>query len=713
MSGAPVNDACSGAIALPTPSSTTSCINAVTGSTLGASPSPESAPSCSATGTNDDVWYTFVATSSAHTVLVSNATNTTAAAVYTGSCGTMTQVASACGSGTGSALATGLTAGNTYYVRVYTTSATVGIYSNFDICVLSAPANDNCTGAQALTVSTSNSCSAATTGSTLGATATVGEATSSCSVSGIADDVWYSFVATATTHTVSLGDPSTTTAATVYSGSCGGLTQVACASTNTIATGLTIGNTYFVRVYSTSTTIGTYSIFNICIGVLPSNDNCANATSLTASTGITCNAVAGSTLGATATAGETAPTCSATGINDDVWYSFTATATSHYVSILNATNTTAAAVYSGACGSLVQVSCANTTTAATGLTIGSVYYVRVYTTVATATTYSNFDICVTGPPTNDECANATTITGGVSVNGSTTGATQTLAPEICGTVTGSSAVDVWYQFTASASGSAIITVSNVAATLDAVVQVYSGACGAFTVIGCADGPGLAGTETVTLNGLVAGQTYYFRVYGFSAGTGSFTVTVAGGAVPITLEYFNGNRQNNGNLLQWKVNCTNTASATMVLERSTNQVNFEPVHSITAPAARCLQPFSYVDGRPLAGINYYRLKSVDSDGKVTYSSIIAILNKARGMEIVSMLPNPVNSIAILNVTSATASKMQLVVTDIAGRQLENRTVSLIAGSNQLPLNFAKLASGVYYLTGASEDGDKKTIRFVKE
>jgi hypothetical protein len=344
------------------------------------------------------------------------------------------------------------------------------------------------------------------------------------------------------------------------------------------------------------------------------------------------------------------------------------------------------------------------------------YTLRLFTGGTGNTAAFNFCLQDLPPvPANDECANATVITGGIPVVGNTLSATQSLPPEICGTATGSSAVDVWYQFTATASGSAIITVNNVATALDAVIQVYSGTCGAFTVIGCADGPAGGGTETVTLNGLVGGQTYYFRVYGYNAGAGTFTVTVSGGAVPITLEYFTGTKQNNGasHLLQWKVNCANTASATMILERSANQVNFEPVHSITAPASRCLQPFSYVDGRPLTGINYYRLKSVDSDGKVTYSSIIAILNKARGLEIVSMLPNPVSSIAILNVSSATASKMQLVVTDIAGRQLESRTVTLIAGSNQLPLNFAKLASGVYYLTGASEDGEKMTIKFVKE
>lgn len=708
----PVNDDCAASISL-TASATNQCGITVHGNTQGATQSTQAVPSCSATAYGDDVWYSFVATGTVHTVLLSNETSTTAAAVYSGaSCGTLTQVSGACASGF--ALATGLTVGNTYYVRVYSTSTVLGTFSEFDICVVSAPANDNCSGAQPLTISANNSCSSPVMGTTVGATPSSSETAPTCSATGINDDVWYSFVATATSHSVSLIDPSAGSAAAVYSGSCGGLTQVACASDNLVVNGLTINNTYYVRVYTTSVTVGTDATFGICIGAAaPGNDNCNSAFPLTASSNPTCNSVAGSTVGATASSGETAPTCSATGINDDVWYSFIATAAIHTATVSNATNTTAVSIYSGTCGSLLEEICGTSTATATGLMIGNLYYVRVYTTTSIATTFSTFDICITAPPANDNCPAATNLTSGVVVNGTTSNATQSMAPEICGTVTASTAADVWYQFTAIQNGGALVNVSNVASTLDAVVQVYSGNCGSLANIGCADGPGLGGSETVTLNGLVSGQTYYLRVFGFTSGTGSFSITLAAGAVPITIEYFTGNKQNSGHLLQWKVNCTNTSSATMILERSTNQVNFEAIHSINAPAVRCLQPFNFVDGRPLAGTNYYRLKSIDADGKISYSSIVAIINKARGLEIVSMMPNPVHLNAVINITSATASKMQMVITDIAGRQLESKTVSLIAGSNRVPLSCAKLSSGVYYLVGYTEDGGKKTIKFVKE
>lgn len=715
VSGAPANDECTGAISL-TPSANQVCSGSIAGSTSGASASNETAPSCSATGTNDDVWYSFVATSASHNVVISNATNTTAAAVYSGSCGSLVQVANACGSGAdGSAAATGLTIGNLYYVRVYTTASTL-TFSNFDICIISGgPANDNCGNAQALTVSADNSCTNAVAGSTLGATASV-ETAPSCSATGVNDDVWYSFTATQTTHVISLNNATATTAAAVYSGSCGSLTQVtgACASTNVVAAALTVGNVYYVRVYTTSTTTGTYSNFDICIGVLPPNDNCANASTLVASPDGNCNAVFGTTAGATQTAGETAPTCSAGGINDDVWYTFTATATTHIVSITNASSTTAAAVYSGSCGSLVEIVCTSTTATATNLTIGNVYYVRVYTTSTTASTYANFNICISGVPVNNECASSATLTGGIPVNGNTTGATQSQAPETCGTATATAANDVWYQFTASSSGSAVIVVNNVAAALDVVVHVYSGACGSLTNIGCADGPGDGGTETVTLNGLVAGQTYYVRVYGFAAGDiGTFTITVSGAALPVAIEYFNGNKQNNGNTLQWKLNCIQSLDTKVVLERSIDGRRFEPVYSENITAARCQQPFLYNDASPKAGLNYYRLKITDADGKVTYSNIVAILNKLKGVEIVSLSPNPVYNTAILNVVTADATRSEIIMTDLTGRQIQKLSYNLMKGDNKIPVAVNKLSAGLYYLTITTSEGESKTTRFVKE
>jgi hypothetical protein len=199
------------------------------------------------------------------------------------------------------------------------------------------------------------------------------------------------------------------------------------------------------------------------------------------------------------------------------------------------------------------------------------------------------------------------------------------------------------------------------------------------------------------------------------GMSGFSEFGIGGSItslPITIQYFKGSKQNSGNLLEWKVTCTNSPSATMLLERSADGRIFYPVHSITATALRCLQPFNYTDGSPKAGINYYRLKTVDIDGRGTNSNILAILNKEKGFDIVSVMPNPVKDIAVLSVASATASKMEIVITDISGKQVSKQTVSLIAGSNQVPLDFKNLSNGAYQVTGYTLDGQAKTLQFIK-
>src|SRR5690606_31015270 len=108
--------------------------------------------------------------------------------------------------------------------------------------------------------------------------------------------------------------------------------------------------------------------------------------------------------------------CFATGINDDVWYSFVATGTSHIISYTNLSGSSdmITQVYSGTCGSLVPVVCSDPETVnVSGLTAGQTYFVRVYTWSSSASTRSTFNICVgtpPPPPANDDCAGAIALT---------------------------------------------------------------------------------------------------------------------------------------------------------------------------------------------------------------------------------------------------------------------------------------------------------------
>ncbi len=185
-------------------------------------------------------------------------------------------------------------------------------------------------------------------------------------------------------------------------------------------------------------------------------------------------------------------------------------------------------------------------------------------------------------------------------------------------------------------------------------------------------------------------------------------------LPITFNYLNGIKQGSNHLLTWSVTCNTTPRATLSLERSADARNFSSIYSITATALRCQQPFDYSDAQPLNGMNYYRLKMTDADGKITYSNTIALLNAAKGFELMSIAPNPVTGGTFkLNATAATPTKMELVISDMMGRVVKRQTVSLIAGYNSINMNITNLAAGTYNIYGTAADDRSGVMRFVKQ
>ncbi|MBX2933817.1 MAG: T9SS type A sorting domain-containing protein [Ferruginibacter sp.] len=185
-------------------------------------------------------------------------------------------------------------------------------------------------------------------------------------------------------------------------------------------------------------------------------------------------------------------------------------------------------------------------------------------------------------------------------------------------------------------------------------------------------------------------------------------------LPIAINYFKGIKQGNSHLLNWKVTCISTPSTTMVLQRSSNGQLFTDINSITADAARCNQPFTYTDAAPLPGINYYRLKITDADGKVSYSATVALLNETKGIRIISIAPNPVvNQTLLLNITSAKTTQLGINIFDMQGRLVSRQALTLIAGYSSLPVQVGSLAPGTYTIGTFAEGEQAIKIRFVKQ
>jgi hypothetical protein len=547
----PDNDECSGALAL-TINSDGSCTIFTSGTILAATASSVDETSCFGTE-DDDVWYSFVAENSSHTISLNNVAGTTTDlfhSLWTGDCSSLTLVPGTC-SDNNYSTPIGLIVGETYYLRVFTYTATPDQTSTFDVCIGTPPpppANDECDGAIALSINPGATCDIFTSATIQSATPSAVDATSCFGSED--DDVWFSFVAENTAHTINLNNVAGSTTDlfhSLWTGDCASLTLVPGTCTDpdySTPTGLIVGQTYYLRVNTYTTTTGQTTTFDVCIGTPPpppANDECDGAIALDVNPDASCAIFTSTTIQSATPSAVDAAGCGGTE-DDDVWFSFVATDIFQAISLINVAGSTTDlyhSLWTGDCASLTLVpgSCSdNNASTPTGLVAGETYYLRVYTSTATTGQTSTFDVCVgtpPPPPANDDCSGAIELTAGGTISsfpetGSTVSATNSVGLPVLTCVPTNRSNDVWYTVTVPDSGTLTVETDTAPGTLmtDTVLSVFSGTCGALTEVGCDDDAGNANFSKIVLTGLTPGEVLYVGVwkYGNFGSDGEFQLS---------------------------------------------------------------------------------------------------------------------------------------------------------------------------------------------
>ena len=260
----PVNDECENAIAIPV-NPTKEATLFVSGNTLGATRSiPNTQPICPG-NTDDDVWFSFTSTSTTHIITISNIVGGTTDinhALYAGNdCTTIAQLYC---SNPNYSIATNLVVGTTYKIRIYTNGGNIGQSATFDLAITTPPAitNDESVNAMPVIVNNSPLCEITTSGSLAGATASAEIGTCQGTED---DDVWFSFVANATLLGIQFTNITGGDLLLGHALYTADLTLLTCSSANQItAQDLSIGQTYIIRVWSTSNVLQDIS-FDVCI----------------------------------------------------------------------------------------------------------------------------------------------------------------------------------------------------------------------------------------------------------------------------------------------------------------------------------------------------------------------------------------------------------------------------------------------------------------
>jgi hypothetical protein len=186
---------------------------------------------------------------------------------------------------------------------------------------------------------------------------------------------------------------------------------------------------------------------------------------------------------------------------------------------------------------------------------------------------------------------------------------------------------------------------------------------------------------------------------------NFSLCPAGGPAPVTLTSFGARHKGDGVSIDWTTSQELNNNYFQVERSSDGNTRWSVIATVVgAGISQVLRNYNSYDATPLSGVNYYRLRQVDNDGKSTFSNTVAVKMDLQKMA-VSVLANPFYSSLSVNFVSSTSQMVTARLVDITGKQVALEKWSLENGTNKKQFsNISALQHGMYILSIANNNGE---------
>ncbi len=502
--------------------------------------------------------------------------------------------------------------------------------------------------------------------------------------------------------------------------------------------------------------------------VAMTNDECGNAIPILVIDG--CFMQTYTNTGATRSITGINPTCGGPFNNTsfrDVWFSFTAPANGIVIieSVPGTMQDGVMQLVQGSCASFTNVECDDDDGVGfmpmidrrcAPLTPGAPYMIRFWG-LGGAT--GSFGLCVrsisgfTTP--QEDCAGGFTVCGNQQLSNTTnySGCTADLNAANRGCLLGNERQGTWYYFSPSASGTIGL---NIAPTGN--VDYDFAVWGPMTAITCPptapplrcswayppNVPGYPGSMayrtgmrttsfdpsegagpipavdgyTSAIN-VIAGQQYIMYIDNFDINGQAFTLdwSLTGGAsldctvLPVEMADLRATAIDKEILVEWTT-VSEYQSGWFIVERSFDAEVFIPIARMEAAGVSHERiDYKVVDRAPGIGMNYYRIKQMDTDGTHKYSDVVGVMMYRSDPKLVA-IPNPAYNEVNIFVPGSLEGMYTAEVIDATGRPvLVHRTTQASNGLITIPV--LTITSGVYHLRLSDHAGNTVgTVRFVK-
>ncbi len=177
-------------------------------------------------------------------------------------------------------------------------------------------------------------------------------------------------------------------------------------------------------------------------------------------------------------------------------------------------------------------------------------------------------------------------------------------------------------------------------------------------------------------------------------------------LPIKLGAFAAVKQGNNALVSWTtISEINTDH--FEIERSLDGINFSKV-GYKAASGNSNSDMNYSFADPIssnARIIYYRLKTIDIDGKSSVSKTVALRIDGVSVKSFNVFPNPFTDNLKVQISADKEIVATIRITNLSGQTAVNRTVTLQPGENVVVLSqeLATLSAGMHLMEISTTEG----------
>ena len=215
--------------------------------------------------------------------------------------------------------------------------------------------------------------------------------------------------------------------------------------------------------------------------------------------------------------------------------------------------------------------------------------------------------------------------------------------------------------------------------------------------------GNASAGTITRNGVSVFSP-------FSIGSTSATTN----PLPIKFSAVKAYRTGNSNTIEW-INMTEENLSLYEVERSSNGTSFNKLISVLPKTNNGQQnKYTETDENTPGGINYYRIKAVQTDGSYEYSAIVKVIPSSTAERSTSVYPNPVVSGQFtLQLNSYVRGEYSVKLMNNNGQQVMLKTIQHNGGSVSITIEKPQtIQPGLYILQVSGENANENMKVMIK-